>query len=176
MSAGLPTPAERLTLSRERMRLALRELSAPSGDAAGARASGAGSTWLDGLKSIPGAAIVIDAVRSWWGQHPLRVVTLLANAAAKAAVQPVAQRHPLGLVLGALVLGGVLGWARPWRRIATLSLFAGLLPRLLSKAVVQIPTRSWMAVVTALLQPSPPPTEPAPATGLAAERLDASTP
>ncbi|HEY5580480.1 MAG TPA: hypothetical protein VIK56_04840, partial [Rhodoferax sp.] len=98
MSAALLTPSERLTLSRERLRLALRDISAPVGGASSARASAVGLAWLDSLKSIPAASIVIEAVRSWWAQHPWRVSSVLASEAVKAVVQPMAQRHPLGLV------------------------------------------------------------------------------
>lgn len=175
MSTAPLTPAERLTLSRERLRLALRDISMPPGRASSARASGAGLAWLDGLKSIPAAGIVIEAVRSWWAQHPWRIGSLLAGEAAKTLVQPMAQRHPLGLVVGALLVGGVLAWVRPWRLILTSSLFAGLLPQLLSKAVAQIPTQSWMAVLTELLKQPHQPPEPAQAAGLSPAPPDAST-
>jgi hypothetical protein len=175
MSAALLTPSERLTLSRERLRLALRDISASPGSASSARASGVGLAWLDSLKSIPAASIVIEAVRSWWAQHPWRVSSVLASEVVKTVVQPMAQRHPLGLVVGALLLGGVLAWARPWRFILTSSVFAGLLSQLLSKAVAQIPTQSWMAVLTELLKQPARSQEPTQATGSSPARPDAST-
>lgn len=157
MSAVQATPSDRLALSRERLRQAMRDISAPLGDATNQRTGGLTGAWLDGLKSIPGASVVIDAVSSWWAQHPLRIASMLAADAVKA----VAQRHPLGLVLGALLLGGLLGWSRPWRRILTPALFAGLLPQLLSKAMSHVPTQSWMAVLTSLAQQQRRPKEPA---------------
>jgi len=175
MSAALLTPSERLTLSRERLRLALRDISAPVGGASSARASAVGLAWLDSLKSIPAASIVIEAVRSWWAQHPWRVSSLLISEVAKTVVRPMAQRHPLGLVVGALLLGGVLAWARPWRLILTSSLFAGLLPQLLSKAVAQLPTQSWMEAMTELLRQPRQPQEQAQAAGLSPTRADAPT-
>jgi len=175
MSALLPTPSERLTLSRERLRLAMRDIAAPVGHATSARTSGAGLAWLDSLKSIPAASIVIEAVRSWWAQHPWRVASLLAGETVKTVVQPLAQRHPLGLVVGALLLGGALAWIRPWRLLFTSSLLAGLLPQLLSKTVAQIPTQSWMAVLTELLKQPRQSQEPAQAAGFSTARPDAPT-
>ena len=172
MSAAPLTPSERLTLSRERLRLALRDISAPAGGASSARASAVGLAWLDSLKSIPAAAVVIEAVRSWWAQHPWRISSLLVGEAVKTVVQPMAQRHPLGLVVGAFLLGGVLARARPWRLIFTSSLLAGLLPQLLSKAVAQLPTQSWMAALTELLRQPRQPQEPAQAAGLSPTRPD----
>lgn len=152
MSAPLLTPSERLTLSRERLRLAMRDSAAPASHAPGARIGGTGPSWLDNLKSIPAAGIVIDAARSWWTEHPWRVAGLLAGETVKTVVRPLAQRHPVGLVVGAVLLGGALAWTRPWRLVFTSSLLAGLLPQLLSKTVARIPAQSWMTLMTQLLK------------------------
>ncbi len=175
MIALLPTPSERLTLSRERLRVAMRDIAVPAGQAASARTGGAGLGWLDSLKSIPAAGIVIEAVRSWWAQHPWRVASLLAGETVKTVVQPLAQRHPIGLVVGALLVGGVLAWARPWRLVFTSSLLAGLLPQLLSKAVTQIPIKSWMTVLTELLKQPHQAQEPAQTAGFSTSRPDSPT-
>lgn len=175
MNAPLPTPSERLTLSRERLRLAMRDIAVPAGKPASAHTSGTGMAWLDSLKSIPAAGIVIEAVRSWWAAHPWRVASLLAGETVKTVVQPLAQRHPLGLVVGALLLGGALAWARPWRLLFTSSLLAGLLPQLLSKTVAQIPTQSWMAVLTELLKQPRQSQESAQAAAVSTVRPDAPT-
>lgn len=174
MSALLLTPSERLTLSRERLRLALRDIAGPAGRTADAHTGGTEPAWLDSLKSIPAAGIVVDAVRSWWAQHPWRIGGMLASEAAKTVMQPLAQRHPFGLVVGALLAGCVLAWARPWRVIFTSSLLAGLLPQLLSKAVAQIPVQSLMAVLTDLLKQSRRSQEPAQTAGFSSARPDAS--
>jgi hypothetical protein len=126
---GAQTPAERLTLSRERLRRALTGAAQTSGeDGAGRRTS---SHWWDELRALPGAGIVIEAVQHWWAKHPLRVPTLVAFNAAQTLIQPLAQRHPLGLMLGSLVVGGLLAWQRPWRWALIPALWAGLLPQLL---------------------------------------------
>lgn len=84
----------------------------------------------------------------------MRLATLVATDAAKTLVRPLAQRNPLGLVLGALVVGGVLAWVKPWRGIIKPALFAGLLPQIISRAMAQVPVESWMSVLMTLAQQS----------------------
>ncbi len=167
MSAVL-TASDQLASSRERLRQAMRNTSAAPGGSSTQRAGRPAMAWLDGLKAIPGASVVIEAVSSWWAQHPLRIAGLVAVGGATGVLQPLAQRHPLGLVLGALLAGGLFAWSRPWRWILTPALFAGLLPQLFSRALAHVPPGSWMAILTALAQetrrPAPPPREPGPPT------------
>ena len=147
---SLLSPADRLTLSRERLREAMRDRTARRSSSPSAGA--ATTAWLDSLKAIPGAGVVVDALRSWWAQHPLRVASMVAADATKSVLQPMAQKNPLALVLGALVLGGLLAWSRPWRWLIKPALFAGLLPQLVSKALAHVPSRSWLSVLTSLMQ------------------------
>jgi hypothetical protein len=134
------TPAERLAVSREHLRAALgreqgrssAESVDPSAEAPTARDRKAG---FDDLRSLPGAKLVIEAIGLWWNRHPLRATSLLAAEAAKAVISPLAQRHPLLLVAGALVVGGLLARSRPWRWGFSSALFAGLLPQLLSTSL-----------------------------------------
>lgn len=142
MTNTLLSPAERLVLTRERLRLALQGAGSDKPNA-----DSSGLPWLDSLAAIPGAGALVATAARWWAQHRLSVATKAVSDAAKAVVQPLAQRHPLGLVLGALLLGGLLAWSRPWRWFLTPALFAGLLPRLLST----------------LLEPHQPKPEPPPA-------------
>lgn len=127
MTSATPSPAERLVLTRERLRLALHGAGSdkPAADAPGV-------PWLKSLAAIPGADAVVATAARWWAQHRLNVASKAVSDATQAVVQPLAQRHPLGLVLGALLLGSLLAWSRPWRWFLTPALFAGLLPRLLS--------------------------------------------
>jgi hypothetical protein len=155
------TATNRLALSRARMRQAMRDVSAPRHEGTAKGVAGAFMPWLDHLKSIPGARVVIDAVSSWWVQHPLRIAGMLGAEAAKAVARPMAQRHPFSLVLGATLLGGLFAWSRPWRWIAKPALFAGLMPQLFTKAMANVPVQSWMAVVTSLLQEQSRPQRPA---------------
>ena len=152
MSVLLPTPSERLVLSRERLRRALREIAMPPQVKKNAGLGGPLSAWFNNLKSTPGASGVIEMVRRWWAQHPLHVVGAFAADVAKTVLQPVAQRNPLGLMTGAFAIGGLLAWGRPWRHILTPALLVGLLPQILSRAASNIPAQSWIAVLTTLAQ------------------------
>lgn len=134
------SPAERLAVSREHLRAALgREQGSSRSDSADpstdARTDSERKAGFEDLRSLPGARLVIEAVGLWWSRHPLRATGLLAAEAAKTAIAPLAQRHPLLLVAGALVVGGVLARCRPWRWGVSSALFAGLLPQLLATSL-----------------------------------------
>jgi hypothetical protein len=130
------TPAERLTHSRERLRLALNGLPpAPDDPEAAQQTARAAAPWWAQLAALPGAAIVIEAAQQWWARHPLRANILLVFNAAQAVVQPVAQRHPVALVAAAFVIGGLLAWRLPLRWLLKPALFAGLLPQLLISSI-----------------------------------------
>jgi hypothetical protein len=140
MSAMLPSPADRVALSREHLRQALRSVAAPRTPATDPLTGAPTAVpWLERLKSIPGAAIAVDALGQWWARHPLRVAVALAAQTATSIAKPIAQRHPLGLVLCALLLGGLFAWSRPWRWALKPALFAGLLPQLLLSALKASP-------------------------------------
>lgn len=133
MRGELPAQAasqacERLAQSRLRLQLAL--LAEPAAPAAGAKDK-LGlplADWRDGFKSIPGFSLVMELAASWWARHPYRMVASVVSDVASAAVLPTAQRHPLGLVTGAFLVGGLLAWSRPWR-LLTPALLAALLAR-----------------------------------------------
>ena len=123
--------------------------------------------WFDELKANPVSAILIDAVTRWWGQHPLRLAVMVAAEASNAMVRPMARRNPLGLVLAALVAGGVLAWSRPWRWLLTPALLAGLVPQAFSRLMALVPPQSWMAVLTSLVQQQQQPQAPLQSTAAA---------
>ena len=126
------TPSERLTHSRERLRLALNGLlPAPDDPEAEQQKARAAAPWWAKLAALPGAGIVIEAAQQWWARHPLRANILLGFNATQAVVQPIAQRHPVALVAAAFVVGGLLAWRRPLGWLLKPALFAGLLPQLL---------------------------------------------
>ena len=160
---GAQAKVDRLALSRERLRQAMRDGTLSKGRASSQHAAGPATAWFDSLNSIPGAGIVIEAVRTWWARHPLRIASLVASDAANAVVRPLARSNPIGLMLGALLLGGLFAWSRPWRWILTPALFAGLLPQIVSKAMASVPAQSWMAVLASLTQEQQKPAqEPSP--------------
>lgn len=142
--------ADRLRLSRERVRQALIDAAGRSSTATADATEEPAAAWLERLKSIPGVAVVIEAFEGWWRSHPLRIATLVGADATLAVLQPLARRHPLALVLGAALFGGLFVWSRPWRWLLKPALFAGLLPQLLAKAVAHVPSLSWMAVLAAI--------------------------
>lgn len=81
---------------------------------------------LQDLAALPGAGILIEALRTWWAKHPLHLAGQVGIEAARAVLQPLARNHPLALLLGALLLGGVLARARPWRWILKPAWLTGL--------------------------------------------------
>ncbi len=145
MSAEPRLPAaERLASSRERMRLSMK---------ARATATSAASDHDSPL---------LNALQGWWAGHPLHVAGVVAADAVKTLIRPIAQRHPIALVAGALVLGGLLVWTKPWRGILKPALLAGLLPQLLTKVMAVVPLESWLAVMASFTQRNEqPPTSPA---------------
>lgn len=144
---------ERLTRSRESLRQALQASKTVA-------APGATSLrWLDGLKVLPGFDAVLTALRAWWSQQPLRNASLGLSESAKTALLPLAQRAPLTLVVGALALGALFVWLRPWRWLTAPAVLAGLMPQVLGKVVANVPMQSWLAGLASLATaPSPPPT------------------
>jgi hypothetical protein len=52
-------------------------------------------------------------------------------------LRPAARRHPLGLVAGAVLVGGLLVWSRPWRWAFRAVPFNGLCRQLVRDAVAQ---------------------------------------
>jgi hypothetical protein len=93
------------------------------------------------LKGVPGSGILIDAVCAWWERHPLRITATLAGEAAQVVIQTLARRNPIGLVVGALFMGGLLAWIRPWRWILKPVLFAGLAEQLFNKVIAKLVER-----------------------------------
>lgn len=120
---------ERLLASRQRLQRALQER---AGDAAGP------ATWA-GLAAMPGAALVLDALRGWWRRHPLHVAGSLVIEAGRPLLRSAADRHPW-LLMGAAVLGGVLlvRW-KPWKVAG--GVLAALAPQLLAALLAQAPPK-----------------------------------
>ena len=142
--AATSTAIERLVQSRARLREAMLGKTGTAGVASGRKAV---PDWLRKLKSVPLVAVVTEALGSWWMQHPLRAASAVAAETASALVQPLARRNPIWLALGALALGGLLVWARPWRRVVKRALFAGLWSQLLSKGIAHLPLEAWLAAL-----------------------------
>lgn len=148
----------RLTRSRARMSLALHRLHASAGPAAhdtpGAHNP---SSWLDALRAEPATRVLLEALALWWAGQPWQHSATLLSGVVAQRLRPLAQRHPLGLVLGAAALGSALVLLKPWRWISVPALAAGLLPQLLIKAVAPLRTLPWAELLANWLQAAEPP-------------------
>ncbi|MBX3620150.1 MAG: hypothetical protein KF891_09235 [Rhizobacter sp.] len=144
---------ERLAVSRERMRQSLSEASAQ----AQAEADAPPSALMSALLAIPGASVVIDAVRHWWAHHPMHFAGTVATHASRTLLGPMARRKPFTLVLVAMAAGGLLVWLKPWRGILKPALLAGLMPQIISRAVAHVPMESWLSALTQMTRQAPSP-------------------
>ena len=124
------TAVERLTRSREALRLALRgaQTTPPEGQARG---------WWRNLMAMPGAALLAKALHLGISRDPLISALQAVASAALAAFKPLVQRHPLGFAAGAFVAGGLVVLFRPWRWAFKVSIVAGLLPQILALLLAQ---------------------------------------
>ena len=127
--------SERLALSRERMRQAMRHPDADTQHTDSDHRVNAGPDWLLKLRTTPAAILLVSVFEGWWARQPLRVALNLAAETGTAMLHPVAQKHPFKLVLAAAATGGLLAAVRPWRWIPTSALLAGLLPQLMSETL-----------------------------------------
>jgi hypothetical protein len=142
---------ERLAQTRQRLQIALAETIGAKRPRA-ALSDHASPAWMDELKAIPGVGMVVQALSAWWAKYPLNAASAMAFDAANAVAKPLANRHPVTLVLAAAMLGGLLAYSRPWRWILKPALFAGLMAQLSAKLVAQVPLQSWMSLLTAFAQ------------------------
>lgn len=149
MSTAQLDAQARLSLSRLHLRLALVQERAAQGPPPG---TGAAPDWQNHLNSDPVLGALLQTVLAWWAQHPLQDAAAMATLAASALLRPLAQRHPIRLVLGAAAIGGALVLFKPWRWISIPTLAAGLLPQLLAKLITQLHPVSWTEVFSDWLQ------------------------
>ena len=129
---------ERLAHSRQGLRLAMAPAVTP-GSAPGQAWQGA-SWWQRGVSrfaATSAGSVIVPAARLWWARQPMRPAVALAGGAARIALQPLAQAHPIKLLGAALLCGAVLSWARPWRWAANSAALTSLLPQLLLTAMTR---------------------------------------
>ncbi len=162
VTAKVLSPADRLEASRARLRSALDAIAHPPkresksfglGKLTGL--FGAGPSIAARLKSVPLAAFLVDTVESWWAEHPLRTVAMVAKEASREFVLPVARRNPYGLLFGALAAGALLILSRPWRWLLRPALFLGIAPQLAKRALKKMPVQSWVRMFNALTAARP---------------------
>lgn len=141
----------RLEASRARLRSALMEIAHPAPrpsifDGLG----GVKAQILGQLKSLPGAALVLETVESWWAQHPLHAAGVIAEEASRTFILPAARKNPYALIAGSLVVGALLVASRPWKWLLRPALFVGLVPQLAAHALQRLPIDSWMSMLGSL--------------------------
>jgi hypothetical protein len=146
---------DRLAASRNRLRGAMMEIAHPPAQPPlmGGRIGDLGNRLLERARLLPGVSLFMDALEGWWEEHPLRTASLVAEGASRRVVQPIAERNPLGLILGAAGVGALLFLARPWRWALRPALLVGLLPQLAAQTLRRMPTESWVNLFGNLTRP-----------------------
>ncbi len=148
-----PSAAERLEASRARLRTALMEITHPPPKPSLLDDLGIGSFGshiLEKLKSLPGAALVLESIEHWWAEHPLHAAGALAEEASRRYMGPIARRNPVAVVLGSAIFGALLVASRPWRWLLRPALFIGLVPQIAAHALKRMPLDSWLQMLSTL--------------------------
>jgi len=130
---------EQLAQSRERLRLALRQVTSPSNTSPDLHSGSSNTDWLSSLNALPGTKVLLEALHSWWDRQPMQVALKLASDAALVVLQPMAHRHPYRLVIISAAVGAAVALIRPWRWLSATALLAGFIPKLLSESLKHIP-------------------------------------
>ena len=153
-----PTAVARLAASRARLRSTMMDIAHPPRREF-APAANLGETihnLLLRVKSLPGAALVIEGIDSWWRRHPLRTAGMVAGEASRTLVRPIARRNPAMLLLGAAGAGALFMLTKPWRWLLRPALFVGLVPQIAAHALKRMPIETWMHMASSMTRAGAP--------------------
>lgn len=125
------TSCDRLAQSRDRLRLALSQSASSGTDRAGHPFGATAADILARLQGGAGIQIFTTVLKNWWRQHPLRLALQVSAQTAELVVTPVAQKHPVALVVGAAAAGALLVRTRAWRWLSVSAVFTGLMPQVI---------------------------------------------
>lgn len=157
MNAPELTAVERLALSRERLRLAMTQATGKPDHGTGTNTPVAGLLGL--LKTaLPNASLLIDALSQWWTHYAAQGPGQTAAGVADNILKPLAKRYPLLVVVGAVAVGGLLAWSRPWRWAFKPPLLAVWGPALVSGVMASGNLQAWILAALAK-HPDPPAAE-----------------
>jgi hypothetical protein len=143
---------DRLNATRARLRDAMMDIShppVPERATAGKLSDSLHNLFLR-VKTLPGAALVVDSLESWWRQHPLRTAGMVAGEASRTLVGPIAHRNPATLLLGATAAGALFMLTKPWRWLLRPALFVGLVPQIATHAMRRMPIETWLHMMSSL--------------------------
>lgn len=150
------TAAERLEASRAKLREALAPPAPPPRRAASPPSASSWSAWKERLRAHPSTAHVMEALHTWWARHPIRPVAESIGVASDRAIRPIAEQHPIVVVLSAAAVGALIGKLKPWRLLFRSALVAGLAPKLAARFLFKLPAQSWMNLASAAFRTGAP--------------------
>ena len=160
---------ERLKQSRQKMRTQMLALNASSAQAqASTLAEEHSSVLMATLTSLPLIGPVIASAANWWANHPLHAVADLfmrsKSSATTTQKQGVMQRHPWAVLFGAVGVGALLMWTRPWRfGLLRRAVYAGLAPQIVGSLLSRVSGDGLLDLVNSVLRRSADTASPPPA-------------
>ena len=92
--------------------------------------SGVTDQLLSRARSLPGASLVINKVKTTWDRHPARPAIETTIARYRPALERKARTQPVAMLGVALGTGALLWLAKPWRLVLRPKVIAKVVPAL----------------------------------------------